>query len=76
MDLGPPGKTSEKLSSREWEVLRLLMRGYSNQHIATELQIVVKTVEKHLTCIYEKTRVSSRAEAILWGIQKGRDFPT
>lgn len=69
-------ETIGDLSNREVDVLRLLLRGFPNQQIAAELRICEKTVEKHLTNIYNKLGVSSRSEAILWGVKKGRDFPT
>ncbi len=63
------------LSLREWEVLRLLLQGLSNKQIAHSLGISHKTVELHLTSIYRKIGVKSRAEAILWGMAHLRDFP-
>ena len=55
------------LTAREREVLNLLARGLSNREIAEELVITNKTVKNHLSRIYEKIGVHSRAEAIaLW----------
>ena len=55
------------LTAREREVLNLLARGMSNRDIAEELVITNKTVKNHLSRIYEKIGVHSRAEAIaLW----------
>jgi DNA-binding NarL/FixJ family response regulator len=55
------------LTAREREVLNLLARGNSNREIAEELFITNKTVKNHLSRIYEKIGVHSRAEAIaLW----------
>jgi DNA-binding NarL/FixJ family response regulator len=55
------------LTAREREVLNLLARGRSNSDIAQELFITNKTVKNHLSRIYEKIGVHSRAEAIaLW----------
>jgi len=55
------------LTAREREVLNLLARGHSNREIAEELVITNKTVKNHLSRIYEKIGVHSRAEAIaLW----------
>jgi len=50
---------------REVEVLSLLKCGESNFGIARALGMREKTVEKHLTRIYEKLNINSRAEAIL-----------
>ena len=62
------------LTAREREVLNLLARGMSNAGIAEELVITNKTVKNHLSRIYEKIGVHSRAEAIaLWlGVGDGR----
>ncbi|PJH76408.1 MAG: hypothetical protein CO064_01460 [Anaerolineae bacterium CG_4_9_14_0_8_um_filter_58_9] len=63
-------------SEREQEVFQLLLQGLSNKEIASTLGICQKTVEKHLANIYIKIGASSRAEAIVWYLEKGRDFPT
>ncbi len=52
-------------TAREMQVLPLLRLGISNFCIAQRLGLKEKTVEKHLTHIYEKLHISSRAEAIL-----------
>lgn len=53
------------LSSREWEVVKLLMEGKSNKLIALALGISERTVEFHLKNIYTKLHVSTRVELIL-----------
>ena len=53
------------LSSREWEVVKLLMEGKSNKLIALALGISERTVEFHLKNIYTKLYVSTRVELIL-----------
>jgi len=63
------------LSEREQQVLRLLAEGLNNKDISSKLQISSKTVDKHLERIYQKLEVTSRAEAVLWGIEHGGDFP-
>jgi LuxR family maltose regulon positive regulatory protein len=62
------GATSERadppalgLTRREVEVLRLLVRGSSNQQIAAELFLSVRTVERHVANIYSKLGVSGRS---------------
>lgn len=56
---------NEPLSYREEEVVALLLQGKSNKQIAITLGITTRTVEFHISHIYEKTGVSSRAEAII-----------
>ena len=51
------------LSTREYEVLRLLARGDAYKKIADELHISVATVKTHIAKIYEKLHVKSRGEA-------------
>jgi DNA-binding CsgD family transcriptional regulator len=53
------------LTKRENEIIDLLLEGKSNKEIASILGIKEGTVESHLTSIYAKLGVSSRAEAIL-----------
>jgi len=68
-------KKWNSLSEREKQVLRLLAEGASNKDIASKLRISLKTVDKHLEKIYQKLGVSSRAQAVAWGIEHGGDFP-
>ena len=53
------------LSAREREVLQRLLQGRSNAQIAAGLFISEKTVRNHVTHIFEKLGVGSRAEAIV-----------
>jgi len=59
------------LTEREAEVLRLLAQGKSNPQIARTLSISRKTVEHHLTHIYNKIGVSCRTAAVVYAVQQG-----
>lgn len=60
-----------ELSSREMDVLRLLVAGKTNQEIGHELKISEKTVEKHVGAIFDKLDVASRVEAAVQAVQRG-----
>jgi len=51
------------LSSRELEVLRLVATGKTNKRIAAELFVSERTVDRHVSNIFTKLGVSSRAAA-------------
>ena len=53
-----------ELSIRETEVLDLVARGLSNQEIARRLFLSTKTVQNHVSLIFGKLGVSSRAAAV------------
>jgi DNA-binding CsgD family transcriptional regulator/RecA/RadA recombinase len=52
------------LSDREHEVFALVATGLTNQEIAEQLHVSVKTVERHLSNLYRKLGVKNRAEAV------------
>ncbi|MCX5192564.1 response regulator transcription factor [Streptomyces sp. NBC_00249] len=52
------------LTSREVEVLELIAKGHDNRRIARELVLSEKTVRNHVTHVFEKLQVTSRAEAV------------
>jgi DNA-binding CsgD family transcriptional regulator len=62
---------SHELSKRELEVLRLLSAGETNREIAGELVLSVRTVDRHVSNIYAKLGVSSRAAATTYAHQHG-----
>jgi len=61
----------DPLSDREREVLRLLALGHTNQEIAQQLYISVRTAETHRAHIMQKLRLSSRAELVRYAIAQG-----
>jgi two-component system, NarL family, response regulator DegU len=60
-----------RLSERELAVLRLMAQGYSNTQIAETLTISEGTVKNHVTNLYDRLGVHSRAEAVVWAWQHG-----
>ena len=70
----PPPSAPEHtagLTSREVEVLRLVATGMTSAQIAAELFLSIRTVETHLTSIYHKLGVSSRAAATRFALEHG-----
>lgn len=65
----PP--TSEPLTEREVDVLRLVARGLGNQQIADQLVISEATVRTHVSNILGKLHLASRTQAALYALQKG-----
>ena len=59
------------LTERELEVLTAVARGDRNKEIARELGVTERTIKAHLTNIYNKLGVDSRAAAVSVGIQRG-----
>ncbi len=66
-----PARASDRLSSREFAVLRLIAQGRANKEVALELGISLRTVEGHLHNIFEKLRVGSRTEAVVHAVNHG-----
>jgi pimeloyl-ACP methyl ester carboxylesterase/DNA-binding CsgD family transcriptional regulator len=60
-----------ELTARELEILTLMAGGAGNERIADELFIAPKTVRNHISNIYSKLGVASRAEAIVLAREAG-----
>ncbi len=59
------------LTLREVEVLRLVALGKTSAEIAAKLVLSCRTVERHISNIYSKTEVRSRAEATAFAFNHG-----
>lgn len=59
------------LTEREIEVLQLAAQGSSNQEIADNLYLSLRTVQSHLNHIFNKLQVSSRTEAVVHALKEG-----
>jgi two-component system response regulator NreC len=62
---------ADPLSEREREVLRLLALGHTNQEIAEQLYISVRTAESHRAHIMQKLRLTTRAELVRYALSHG-----
>ena len=68
--LAPPGRDLPYgLTGREAELLALLAAGKTNREIAAQLFISEKTVARHVSSIFSKLGVSSRAAATAYALK-------
>lgn len=67
----PIGPGPERLTQQEAAVVALVHQGLTNREVADRLFVSVKTVEAHLTTVYGKLGVRSRAQLIASGIGAG-----
>ncbi|GAB6510386.1 response regulator [Bacillus cereus] len=59
----------DDLTEREFEILLLIAEGKSNQEIANELFIALKTVKTHVSNILNKLNVSDRTQAVIYAFR-------
>lgn len=64
-------KTKGGLTARETTVLRLVAKGKTNKAIASDLGISEKTVARHVSNIFTKLGLSSRAAATAFAYEEG-----
>jgi two-component system, NarL family, response regulator LiaR len=69
----PPQKhpTTDPLTVRELEILRLVAQGKSNREIADSLTIAEETVHAHVSNILNKLHLASRTQAALYALKEG-----
>lgn len=68
---GGPDARPLGLSEREWEVLRLLVAGATNEEIALRLFLSPRVVRRSNTSIYGKLKVRNRSEAVALAVREG-----
>jgi ATP/maltotriose-dependent transcriptional regulator MalT len=59
------------LTTRELQVLKLLARGHTNAELARQLHLSPRTIDRHVSTIFDKLAVRSRAEATAAAFQRG-----
>src|SRR5215469_11750907 len=57
-----PTPEIEQLTGREYEILKLLAKGYMYKEIADQLSITMSTVRSHVCAVYDKLHVHSRSQ--------------
>ena len=65
-----PGQV-QGLSEREAEVISLIVRGLTNEEIATRSFLSINTIKTYIRTAYAKIGVSTRAQAVAWGYRNG-----
>ena len=70
MGLDWPGRR-EGITDRESEILALITQGKSNADVARITYLSPNTVKSYIRSVYRKIGVSSRTQAVLWGIEHG-----
>ncbi len=70
-----PGR-AEGLSLRESEMVALITQGRSNQEICRLAYLSPNTVKSYIRSAYRKIGITSRSQAVLWGVEHGmRAYP-
>jgi two-component system, NarL family, response regulator LiaR len=68
---GSPRPTSDDLTARERDVLRLVVEGLANKQIAQRLGIGEKTIKTHVSRVLAKLGVTDRTQAAVLAIREG-----
>lgn len=63
--------TTDPLTGRELDVLKLVAQGHSNREIAEELTITEMTVRTHVSNVLSKLHLASRTQAALYALKEG-----
>jgi DNA-binding NarL/FixJ family response regulator len=69
-----PSRVFPELSERETELLALIAQGRTNQEIAEQLGLTLKTVRNHVSNIFSKLQVVDRAQAVLRAREAGLGY--
>lgn len=69
--LAPSLASDHPLSPRELEVLTLAAEGLSNKEIAYRLRLSERTIQFHMTSVFNKTNTTSRTEAAALALKQG-----
>lgn len=62
---------SEVIAPREWAIINLLAKGWSNKEIANKLGVAEVTIKVHLTKLYKRFNVQSRLQLLTYAIENG-----
>jgi DNA-binding NarL/FixJ family response regulator len=73
--LTPLPHPDDVLTPREAEVITLITRGLENSEVARETFLSINSVKSHIRSAYRKMGVTSRSQAVLWGVRHGYGAP-
>ena len=62
---------SESLTPREAQVIAMITQGLDNQTIADRASISINSLKSYIRSAYRKMGVTSRSQAVLWGVRHG-----
>ncbi len=65
-----PGREAG-LTAREAEIIALITQGLSNQEIANRSYLSINSIKTYIRSAYRKMGVTSRSQAVLWGVSHG-----
>jgi NarL family two-component system response regulator LiaR len=65
-----PGR-EHGLTARESEIIALITQGLSNQEIAKRSYLSINSIKTYIRSAYRKMGVTSRSQAVLWGVRHG-----
>jgi len=69
----PSSQITDKLTTREVDILRLIARGFNNADIAGQLHLSEGTVRNHVSAVFAKLDVTGRTQAAVLALQYGLD---
>lgn len=71
VDAHGPSLSSSGLTEREVQIIALIAQGLSNAEIAEATALSINSIKSHIRTGYKKIGVSSRTQAVLWGLGHG-----
>jgi NarL family two-component system response regulator LiaR len=66
-----PTVPTHELSSRESQIVALIVQGLSNQEIADIAYLSINSVKTYIRTAYRKMGVTRRSQAVVWAMQHG-----
>lgn len=71
-DLGDLSQQRLELSEREVEIIELVAQGLTNQEIGETLMISKRTVDNHVSNVFNKTGAKNRVALLNWAMDHGK----